>query len=544
MSIVPGQVVVLTRGDASIGLDARHRLVSREARLSAALTRWGLVEGREQGVARSAGTSARGRVMLLESTRPDFDPVAASRELQATGRFAAVSPNYRLRLFATVPNDPDLPLQYYIHATNNADIQLADAWDVTTGSPSVLIGIMDTGTDLGHPDLASKIWTNTGEVPGNGLDDDGNGFIDDVHGWDFGTDDNDPNPHAVFDASGLDVGFHGTFVSAIAAAGTNNAEGVAGAGWQCRIVPLKVANLAGEITSESVAAAFQYAWENGVSVLNMSLGGPGDPGVPEFFQALVDTATAHGVLCVAAAGNDGTDVPSYPAGCNHVLSVGATDGSNARAEFSNYGSWVKVAAPGAEMWSALCTNYEIDEVSQIFYIYFFLWDAERPYMYCDGTSFACPLVSGVCGLVRSRWPNLTPLQVLDHVVATGDDVAYDFPIGKKVNAFRAVNEPVLSVPPPASVPASMELSGATPNPFVTRTMIRFALSRPGSVRLAVFDGSGRMVRELMRTSLDAGPHAADWDGADASGHTVPAGLYFLMLKTPDGVRGARVARVQ
>ena len=103
-------------------------------------------------------------------------------------------------------------------------------------------------------------------------------------------------------------------------------------------MPLKVANLAGEITSESVAAAFQYAWENGVSVLNMSLGGPGDPGVPEFFQALVDTATAHGVLCVAAAGNDGTDVPSYPAGCNHVLSVGATDGSNARAEFSN--SWL------------------------------------------------------------------------------------------------------------------------------------------------------------------------------------------------------------
>jgi subtilisin family serine protease len=484
------------------------------------------------------------QVDLYHSGLPGFDPLAAATALRATGEFAAVTPNYHFRLFETVPDDPFNINQWYVDSGDDADIDLPAAWDIAKGDASVAIAIMDTGVDLGHPDLASQIWTNPHEIPANGIDDDGNGFIDDVHGWDFGNDDNDPNPHAMFDPSGLDVGLHGTFVSAIAAASTNNAEGVAGAGWQCRIVPLKVANLAGDITSESVAAAFQYAWENGVSVLNMSLGGPGDPGVPEFFQALVDTATAHGVLCVAAAGNDGTNVPSYPAGCNHVLAVGATDPNNARAEWSNYGSWVDVAAPGAEMWSALCTNYDIDETSQIFYIYFFLWDAERPYMYCDGTSFACPLVSGVCGLVRSRWPNLTPMQVLDHVVATGDNVAYDFPIGKKVNAFRAVNEPVLSVPPPASVPASMELSGATPNPFATRTMVRFALSRPGSVRLAVYDGSGRMVRELVSTSLDAGPHAADWDGADASGHTVPAGLYFLMLKTPDGVRGARVARVQ
>ena len=125
----------------------------------------------------------------------------------------------------------------------------------------------------------------------------------------------------------------------------------------------------------------------------MSIGGPGDPGVPEYFQALVDMADSAGVLCVAAAGNDGASTPTYPAGCARVLSVGAMDTGNVRASFSNFGSWVRIAAPGASMWSSICRNYAVDDFSQIIYIYYFGWDGENPYMFGDGTSFACPLVS-------------------------------------------------------------------------------------------------------------------------------------------------------
>jgi hypothetical protein len=320
----------------------------------------------------------------LSSTAPGFDAVAAAQALRATGRFRAVCPNYRLQPFATFPNDYYLPDQWYVHDPAGGDVHLPEAWDFEKGGSTVTIGIMDTGVDIGHPDLATRIWTNPGEVPGNGVDDDGNGYIDDVNGWDFGNDDADPDPEPIIDEIGLDIGFHGTFVAGIAAAAAGNAQGIAGASWNCLIVPLKVANAAGDITVEAVTPAFLYAADQHLSVLNMSLGSAPVRAFPSYFQALVDVADSAGVLCVAAAGNDGVDTPTYPAGCDRVLAVGAMDMGNVRAEFSNFGSWVDVAAPGASMWSTICRNYVIDDTSQLFYYVFFGWDGENPYMYGDG----------------------------------------------------------------------------------------------------------------------------------------------------------------
>ena len=155
--------------------------------------------------------------------------------------------------------------------------------------------------------------------------------------------------------------------------------------------------------------AFGYATAMQLEVLNMSLGVADSTGVAEYFQALVDAATSAGVLCVASAGNSGTADLNYPAACTGVLSVAATDDLNARASFSNYGPTVRIAAPGATMWSALCRNYPIDEFSLLFYEVFFGWDSFRPYMGGDGTSFSAPLVAGVCALVRSRHPGWPPL---------------------------------------------------------------------------------------------------------------------------------------
>src|SRR3989442_7768650 len=289
----PGELLVALGDPPALRIGSGARPEAAGAALATTLDRFGL--DRVTMVVRTRAGPPR--FLKLTSRRADFDPLEAARALRATGRFRAVCPNYRLHPFATLPNDTDLGLQWYVDDPSDGDVDLPEAWDVEKGGSSVAIGIMDTGVDTGHPDLASRIWTNPGEIPGNGVDDDGNGYVDDVHGWDFGDGDADPNPGPVIDEIGVDEGFHGTFVAGIASAATNNVEGIAGAGWNCRILPLKVADSTGALTSEAVTAAFLYAADQRVSVLNLSFGAAGSPGVPEYFQALLDAADSAGVLC-------------------------------------------------------------------------------------------------------------------------------------------------------------------------------------------------------------------------------------------------------
>ena len=524
LSFRPGVVLAVTDAAAFVGDGRTQALRPVSPALADALASLGL--GAEPlGV----GPEAAPRVLRLRSDRADFDPIAASRALAATGAFRAVCPDYRLRLFA-LPNDPGVPLQWYVDDGGVADIRLPAAWDVTHGDTSVVIAIMDTGVDTGHPDLASRIWRNRAEVPGNGVDDDGDGYVDDVMGWDFARHDADPNPEYTSDPSGLDVGFHGTFCAGIAAAATNNAEGIAGAGWDCRIMPLKVSDPDSGISSDAVAAAFLYAASHHASVLSMSFGAPADPGVPGFFQALVDIATGAGVLCVAAAGNDSSSAPNYPAACSGVLSVGASDETGARAWFSNWGPSVDVAAPGSGMWSTLCRNYTLTDLDQLFYILFFGWDGETPYMYGDGTSFACPLTAGVCGLVRARFPALDPLQVAAQVVQTGDAVTFDHPVGPRVNAARAVSTPYVAVDP-APAPARLSLAGPWPVPARRADAWTLSLALPHAERVAleVFDVRGRRVAARAEEPLDAGVHALRW-----APRLPAAGVYFLRVRTRSG----------
>ena len=530
--------VLVALGDGSalrVGAGARAEII--EPALAATFDRLGIDRVEDVGHAGPAasgrGPASTARFLKLSSRDPAFDAVDAARTLRATGRFRAVCPNYRLQLFATNPNDTYLADQWYVHDPAGGDVHLPEAWDLEKGGSSVTIGIMDTGVDTGHPDLASKIWVNPGEIPGNGLDDDHDGYVDDVNGWDFGNNDADPNPEPVFDPNEIDVGFHGTFVAGIASAATDNGQGIAGAGWNCRILPLKVTDTAGDITTAAVTPAFFYAAAHHVSVLNMSIGGPGDPGVPEYFQALVDMADSAGVLCVAAAGNDGASTPTYPAGCARVLSVGAMDTGNVRASFSNFGSWVRIAAPGASMWSSICRNYAVDDFSQIIYIYYFGWDGENPYMLGDGTSFACPLTSGACALVRHRAPSLTPEQVAARMIATGDAITFDEPIGPKLNAYRAVSAPLVGV---EDAPASVAgFDRVAPNPFRSSTVFAFTTAAPGPVRLRLYDLGGRQVREIVNESLPPGRYTREWSGAGGDGRRVASGVYVAVLETA-GVR--------
>jgi len=212
-----------------------------------------------------------------------------------------------------------------------------------------------------------------------------------------------------------------------------------------------------------------------------------------------------------------------------VLAVAATDFENARAPFSNFGSWVDVAAPGSLMWSTICQNYEFSVLDSLFYVLLFNWDTINPYMFGDGTSFACPLTAGVCALVRSRYPNLTPQLVAQHVIATGDAVTYDQPVGTKVNAFRAVS----SVPTAVAIgraPPSVPRVRAAPNPIIGAGSIQFTQLAAGRARLRLYDSGGRLVRALVDGPVAVGPHSVPWDGRDDRGAPLAAGVYFARLE--------------
>jgi serine protease len=309
---------------------------------------------------------------------------------------------------------------------------LADnAWCVSSGDTTVVIGIIDSGVQWNHPDLQANIWINPGEwgpdglggyKQSNGKDDDGNGFIDDWHGWDFsGADylnpvaDNNPIP------ASSDAG-HGTHVAGIASAVTNNSIGVAGIGYKCKILPVKVSPDNDPTHPNFGYQGIVYAAMMGAKVINCSWAGSG---AAQFEQEMIDTVTAHGALVVAAAGNyasSGNPV-TYPASYRGVISVAATDNYDAISSYSEYNEFVDVSSPGDNIYSTYYSN---------------------TYAYGSGTSMATPLVSGLAALVASRFPYYTGLQVGEQVRVTSDNIdalnpSYNNLIGKgRINAYNAL----------------------------------------------------------------------------------------------------------
>jgi subtilisin family serine protease len=283
---------------------------------------------------------------------------AAARRLESQPGVSYAEPNFYRSLDA-IPNDPRFARQWSLHntgqkvlgygGTSDADIDAPGSWDTTTGSSSVTVAVADDGVDYTHPDLAGNIWKNPGETGGgkqsNGIDDDGNGYVDDWRGWDFADEDNNPYP------SGLDSS-HGTNVAGVIGASGNNGTGIAGVNWQAGLMPLRIFAADGSATVADEINAFGYAAGNGANVVNASFGGPG------YSQAESDAiADASNVLFVAAAGNDGHN--SYTHGdypCNYslanIICVAATDQSDRLTEFSNFGPTnVDLAAPGLRILS-------------------------------------------------------------------------------------------------------------------------------------------------------------------------------------------------
>jgi thermitase len=268
-----------------------------------------------------------------------------------------VEPDFKMYTFGT-PSDPSYAKQW-----DMAKIQLPAAQDKTKGNANVIVASVDSGVDYNHPDLAGQV----------------------IKGKDFANNDDDP----------MDDNGHGSHTAGTMAAATNNAIGVAGIAPGCKILAVKVMGSDGGGDISAICSGIDYAVKQGAKVINLSLGGPQES---QILRSSIQAAVKAGVLVVAAAGNDGNTTQNYPAAYPEVLSVGATDENDAKTSFSQYGSWVRIAAPGAHILSTF----------------------KGAYKELDGTSMASPHVAGAAGLLRSLHPEWTAEQVASTLIATGD----------------------------------------------------------------------------------------------------------------------------
>lgn len=290
------------------------------------------------------------------------------------------------------------------------------AWDIEDGGRNpVIVAYVDTGLDYVHPEIARRnVWVNPKEIAENGIDDDKNGYVDDVIGWNFIDNNNDP-----WDNDG-----HGTFTAGVVAATMNNAEGIAGINRGVKIMPLKALNFLGRGSISHMVQAIVYAADNGARIINMSI----EQLEPEKSRALqwaVDYAHKKGVLVVVAAGNQGHDTATIsPSGLNHVMTVTATDTHDRRMGFSNWGKYVRIAAPGEEILSlrARRTDLVLMAGSKDYKAGRGFLGPQNKYYHATGTSFAAPFVTGAASLILARNPRLTPAQVERMLLMSADDV--------------------------------------------------------------------------------------------------------------------------
>jgi subtilisin family serine protease len=412
---------------------------------------------------------------------PGLSTAEALERLRNHPHVEYAEPNYEIRIDA-VPNDPRFSELYGLRNTGQtggtagADIRATSAWDLFTGDPNLLVGIIDTGYDYNHPDLAANAWINSVEAAGtSGVDDDGNGYVDDIRGYDFVNNDGDA----------MDDNGHGTHCAGTIGAVGNNATGVAGVNWNVKMVGIKFLSAGGSGSTEGAISSIQYAIALGCRLTSNSWGGGG------FSQALLDAieaAGAAGQLFVAAAGNSSADTdasPHYPSSyaSPYIIAVAATDHNDGLAGFSNFGATtVDLGAPGDDILSC---------------------QPGGGYQLLSGTSMATPHVAGACALAWGRFPNASPLQIKQLILVKADPIpalAGRCLTGARLNAFLAIADPDSTAPG-----AVTDLATADPG----STTMGLAWTATGDD-----GGTGRASRYDLRWSTAPIPDSAAFDAAN------------------------------
>jgi len=444
----------------------------------------GIVERLPRGLLRIRldGSSTVAEAEALLERRPDV-------------RYAG--PNRRFRLFAT-PADTYFPELWGLR-----QISAPEAWDLTTGSDSVTVAVVDSGVDYTHPDLGpDNIWANAAETA-NLVDDDGNGLVDDVRGWDFLSGDNAP----------LDVDGHGTHVAGTIGARGNNSLGVTGVNWRVKVLPLRAGDETNGLAESAIVSSFAYACAKGAKVINGSFGG--DVYSPTIHDAI---AACPGALFVFAAGNGGEDglgdnndlAGSYP--CNdqspNVLCVAATGRGDTLSSFSNFGpNTVDLAAPGEGILSTVPGS---------------------AYAFYDGTSMAAPHVSGVAALVWAQRPALRVDEVRRSIVLGVDpkpQLARLVGSGGRLNAFRALTQ---DVQPPTGLAAA----SSTPTSGAWSNVPAVSASWAGAVDASGIDGYSYVVSPVATLVPDEVKEVEET--ITSVNLNVPDGVHWFHVRARDG----------
>ena len=387
---------------------------------------------------------------------PTATVTSATSKLAALPGVQSAQPDYKIQIERT-PNDPSFTSQWAFNNTGQnggtagADIRLPAAWNVSTGTGNTIVAVIDTGIDYRHPDLAPNLWQNPGEIPGNGIDDDGNGFVDDRIGANFVDNNGDP----------YDTNSHGTHVAGIIGAKGGNAIGVAGIDWNVRIMALKFIGPNGGFTSDAVRA-MNYAVTNGAKIINNSWGGGGYDAAT---SAAIVRARNAGVIVVNAAGNNGSDNDQsafYPANyitqSDNVITVAATDSQDKLSSYSNFGrTTVTLGAPGTDILSTLPNNR---------------------YGSYSGTSMATPMVSGALALLWDQHPTWNYQQIIAKLKSSVDvlpSLTGKTITGGRLNVAKLLDAPTVSPPSPPVVPPP-PVNGGQTGPRVTNSVFGGAKS--------------------------------------------------------------------
>lgn len=445
---------------------------------------------------------------LVVVQRPVFETTkSALKTLAEDPDVEYVEPNFIYRVNQR-PNDPMLGQLWGMENTQNpgVDIGAIQAWAVETGNQDLVVAVIDTGINYNHADLRGNLWTNPIEAAGQpGVDDDGNGVIDDLHGYNAITDSGDP----------LDDHGHGSHCSGTIGAKGNDGQGIVGVAWNVRLMGIKFLSAAGGGSLEDAIKAIDYATKMGAKVLSNSWGGGG------FSQALkeaIDRSHAAGTVFVAAAGNESNNndaKPTYPATYDtpNIISVAAVDSRGQLASFSNYGkNKVHVAAPGVNVLSSINTD---------------------GYDSWSGTSMAAPHVSGIVALLLSKEPLLSNIEVRDRVIQTSKkwaNLRSRVRAGGIANAHAALMNQVAG--PDPDDPANWQtvaVSASTPHPYGNNFTQSYRVHVPGARQISLYlekfdterrydtltvkDSAGKVVEELSGNLDDSFSSVIDGDTA-------------------------------
>ncbi|MFI5694353.1 S8 family serine peptidase [Kribbella sp. NPDC051586] len=537
-ALVAGSLIVLT-GSSGSAAPLRpysppftaHRPAQAEFEPNAAMVKFkpkATASARRAAVAKAGGSaedSVASDVVKVKGAQSAPDLL---KKMKADPNVELASLNYK-RYISAVPND-----EYYNtdQKTYLNTARVPQAWDLSKTTGSQIVAVLDTGVDAGHPDLVGHLVTGYNATSPN------RGPVDDNG--------------------------HGTMTLGIIAAAANNGVGVAGVGWNVKAMPVKVLDSNGGGYDVDIAEGIDWAAAHGAKVINMSLGGPGDNPV---LHDAVKRAVAKGVTVVVAAGNSGTDELQYPAAYPEAIAVAATNAGGVLTDFSSYGDWVDVAAPG---WNILSTGSRALTPPEY-----------APYWYCTGTSCSAPIVTGIAALVKNKWPTLTPAQVaqrlevlardagprgidpyyghgiVDAYAALGGRFAPDFPVNPEDNLDLPSRSFPLAVPPSGSATTSSTISvegdvdwyqvtSATNRNLkvsVTGPLFSCAYSVNFGPRVDVYDAQlhslGHAVNPYPSTPIDPATGCPNPTALTATVNVTAGDTTFIAVRNDNGSRDTR-----